>query len=172
MAWLGRLWPRSPQLPRALRLGGLIENLGTDAASAYYTDLTFFRPADTRRLMGLAPDRDPTRSPVYEAVTEPYRRCASTDPVQRAEYADLKVYLPNNSLVKVDRMSMAHGLEVRSPLLDHHVIEFAFRIPASRKQSFAQSKRVLRELARHRLPKQLWQLPKTWLHRAGRQLDS
>jgi len=40
------------------------------------------------------------------------------------------------------------------------VIEFAFRIPASRKQSFAQSKRVLRELARHRLPKQLWQLPK------------
>lgn len=160
MAWLGRQWPRSPRLPRALRLGGLIENLGTDPAAAYYTDLTFFRPADARRLMGLTPDRDPARSPVYHAVTEPYRRCASMDPVQRAEYADLKVYLPNNSLVKVDRMSMVHGLEVRSPLLDREVVEFAFRIPASRKQSFTQSKLVLRELALHRLPKPLWQMPK------------
>jgi asparagine synthase (glutamine-hydrolysing) len=80
--------------------------------------------------------------------------------VQRSEYADLKVYLPNNSLVKVDRMSMVHGLEVRSPLLDRQVIEFAFRIPASRKQSFTQSKLVLRELALRRLPKPLWQMPK------------
>jgi asparagine synthase (glutamine-hydrolysing) len=160
MAWLGRRWPRSPRLPRPLRLGGLLENLGTDPATAYYRDLTFFRPADARRLMGQAPDRDPTLSPVYHAVTDPYRRCASTDPVQRAEYADLKVYLPNNSLVKVDRMSMVHGLEVRSPLLDRHVIEFAFRIPASRKQSFTQSKLILRELAFHRLPKPFWRLPK------------
>ena len=93
-------------------------------------------------------------------MTEPYRRCASTDPVQCAEYADLKVYLPNDSLVKVDRMSMVHGLEVRSPLLDRRVIEFAFRIPAARKQSFRQSKIILRELAIHRLPKKFWRLPK------------
>ena len=160
MAWLGRRWPRSPRLPRPLRLGGLLENLGTDPATAYYTDLTFFRPADARRLMGAAPDRDPTKSPVYHAVTDPYRRCPSADPVQRAEYADLKVYLPNDSLVKVDRMSMVHGLEVRSPLLDREVVEFAFRIPASRKHSFRQSKLILRELALHRLPKSFWRLPK------------
>jgi asparagine synthase (glutamine-hydrolysing) len=143
-----------------LRLGGLVENLGSDPATAYYTDLTFFRPADARRLMGLSPDRDPAKSPVYHAVTDPYRRCASRDPVQCAEYADLKVYLPNNSLVKVDRMSMVHGLEVRSPLLDRHVVEFAFRIPAARKQSLTQSKLILRELALHRLPKSHWRLPK------------
>ena len=111
-------------------------------------------------LMGLPPDRDVTASPVYGAVTEPYRRCPSPDALQRAEYADLKVYLPNDPLVKVDRMSMAHSLEVRCPLLDRRVVELAFRIPASRKQRGTQGKALLRDLARRRLPGALWQLPK------------
>jgi asparagine synthase (glutamine-hydrolysing) len=97
---------------------------------------------------------------VYEQVTEPYRRCPSDNAVQRAEYADLKIYMPNDPLVKVDRMSMAHGLEVRCPLLDRRVVELAFRIPASRKQQGTQGKALLRALARRRLPGKLWQLPK------------
>ena len=101
----------------------MLENLGRDPAAAYYADLAFLKPADTRLLMGLAPDRDPESSPVYQEVTAPYRRCPSASALQRAEYADLKVYMPNDPLVKVDRMSMAHGLEVRSPLLDRRVFE-------------------------------------------------
>ena len=131
---LGRAWPRSPRLPRALRAGTLLENLGRDPAAAYYTDLTFLKPAQTRALLGLDPAARLEESPVYAAVTDAYRRCPSADPVQKAEYADLKVYLPNGPLVKVDRMSMAHSLEVRCPLLDRRVVELAFRIPASRKQ--------------------------------------
>jgi asparagine synthase (glutamine-hydrolysing) len=138
----------------------VLENLGHDPAAAYYADLCFQKPADARRLLGLAPDRDPRKSPVYEAVTEPYRRCPSRDPLQKAEYADLKVYLPNDPLVKVDRMSMAHALEVRCPLLDRKVVELAFRIPAARKQQRRQGKVLLRALARRRLPGGLWSLPK------------
>src|SRR5262249_31115617 len=89
-----------------------------------------------------------------------YRRCPSTDAVQRAEYADLKIYMPNDPLVKVDRMSMAHSLEVRCPLLDRRLVELAFRIPASRKQRARQGKTLLRALARRRLPGKLWELPK------------
>jgi asparagine synthase (glutamine-hydrolysing) len=70
------------------------------------------------------------------------------------------VYLPNDPLVKVDRMAMAHGLEVRCPLLDHRVVELAFRIPATRKQVGRQGKTLLRALARRRLPEKLWQMPK------------
>jgi asparagine synthase (glutamine-hydrolysing) len=158
--WLGARWPRGRNLPKALRAGTLLENLGRDPASAYYFDLAFLKPADTRRLMGLSPDQAPESSPVYQAVTEPYRRCASKDAVQRSEYADLKVYLPNDPLVKVDRMSMAHGLEVRCPLLDRKVIELAFRIPAARKQVGGRGKVLLRALARQRLPEGLWRLPK------------
>jgi asparagine synthase (glutamine-hydrolysing) len=158
--WIGSRWPRSPRLPRPLRLGTLAENLGRDPAAAYFADLAFLKPADARRLMGLRADRDVTKSPVFEQVTEPYRRCTSTSAVQRAEYADLKVYLPNDPLVKTDRMSMAHSLEVRCPLLDRRVVELAFRIPAERKQRGRQGKALLRALARRRLPSGLWQLPK------------
>jgi asparagine synthase (glutamine-hydrolysing) len=157
---LARHWPRWRRLPRALRAGTLLENLTRDPAGAYYADLAFLKPAETRRLMGLSPDDDVVKSPVYAAVTDPYRRCPSTNPVQCAEYADLKVYLPNDPLVKVDRMAMAHGLEVRCPLLDHRVVELAFRIPATRKQVGRQGKTLLRALARRRLPEKLWQMPK------------
>lgn len=160
MLWLSRRWPRSPRLPKALRVGTLLENLGRDPAAAYYSDLAFMKPAETRVLMGLSGDRDPATSPIYEAVTEPYRRCRSADAVQRAAYADLNVYLPNDPLVKVDRMSMAHSLEVRCPLLDRRVVELAFRIPASRKQQGRRGKVLLRALARRRLPSDLWRLPK------------
>jgi asparagine synthase (glutamine-hydrolysing) len=157
---IGQRWPRGRRIPRSLRAGTLLENLGHDPAGAYYCDLAFLKPADARQLMGLSPDGDPTTSPIYEAVTEPYRTCPSTDAVQRAEYADLKIYLPNDPLVKVDRMSMAHSLEVRCPLLDRRVVELAFRIPASTKQSARQGKVLLRRLAKQRLPGALSSLPK------------
>ena len=160
VGWLGTRWPRSSMMPRSLRAGTLLENLGRDPAGAYYADLAFLKPGSARGLMGLAADERPERSPVYEAVTEPYRRCPSSNAVQRAEYADLKIYLPNDPLVKVDRMSMAHSLEVRSPLLDRRVVELAFRIPAPRKQVGRQGKSLLRALARRRLPGGLWRLPK------------
>src|SRR5690606_8006017 len=152
--------PRAAWTPKPLRGGTLLDSLGRDPAGSYYADLTFLKAADTRRLMGLSPDHDPTTSPVYQAVTEPYRRCGSGDAVQRAEYADLKVYMPNDPLVKVDRMSMAHGLEVRSPFLDRRVVELGFRIPAERKQVGRQGKVLLRQLASRRLPADLARLPK------------
>jgi asparagine synthase (glutamine-hydrolysing) len=68
--------------------------------------------------------------------------------------------MPNDPLVKVDRMSMAHSLEVRAPLLDRRVVELAFRIPASMKQQGRTGKALLRALARRRLPQELASLPK------------
>jgi asparagine synthase (glutamine-hydrolysing) len=90
----------------------------------------------------------------------PYKRCPSTSALQRAQYADLHVYLPNDPLVKVDRASMAHGLEIRCPLLDHRVIELAFRLPAERKLRGSESKYYLRQLGRRRLPAGHDTLPK------------
>jgi asparagine synthase (glutamine-hydrolysing) len=158
--WLGARWPRWQRLPKPFRVRTVLENLGRDSAGAYYSDLTFLKHADVRALMGQSTDQDPTASRVYDAVTDPYRRCPSDNAVQRSEYADLKIYLPNDPLVKVDRMSMAHGLEVRCPLLDRHVVELAFRIPASQKQVGRSGKVLLRELARQRLPSGVSLLPK------------
>ena len=158
---LGALWPRAAWLPHPLRLGNILENLGDDGATAYYADLCFLKPWDVRALLGHAVrGRDPRQSPVYEQVTEPYRRCPSPSALQRAQYADLKVYLPNDPLVKVDRMSMAHSLEVRCPLLDHRLVEFAFRLPTATKIPGLRCKHLLRSLARRRLPAEVVDLPK------------
>ncbi len=159
-AWLGARWPRNPAFPRPLRLGNVLENLGRDPAGAYYADLCFLKPQDARALLGLAPSRDPQDSPVYEQVTRPYRECRSDSAVQRAQYADLKVYMPNDPLVKVDRMSMANSLEIRCPLLDHRLIELAFRIPTHTKMPNGRPKSMLRGLAKRRLPETVVNMPK------------
>ena len=160
-AWLGARWPRSQALPRPLRVGNVLENLGRDPAAAYYADLCFLKPHDARALLGKSPHRDPSESPVFEQVTRPYRECPSDSAVQRAQYADLKIYLPNGPLVKVDRMSMAHSLEIRCPLLDHHLVELAFRIPTETKLADGQPKSLLRGLAERRLPEDLVHRPKS-----------
>jgi asparagine synthase (glutamine-hydrolysing) len=66
-------------------------------------------------------------------------------PLPRTLPICLKVYLANDVLVKVDRMSMAHALEVRCPLLDHRLVELAFRIPQSRKMPWLRPKHLLRQ---------------------------
>ncbi|MEQ1573333.1 MAG: asparagine synthase (glutamine-hydrolyzing) [Vicinamibacterales bacterium] len=159
-AALGRRWPRDRRLPRLFRIGTLLENVGRDPASAYFFDLCFVKPNVVRSLMGLRPHAAMSGSPVYEAVTEPYRRCTSKSVVQRAMYADLKVYLPNDVLVKVDRMSMQHGLEVRCPLLDRRIVEWAFTAPEAVKMPRLRPKHLLRSVAMKRLPPGLLRLPK------------
>lgn len=158
--WIGRKWPRSSRLPRLLRWGTILDNIGAGAEVAYFADLCFLKPDDARRLLAQPESRDFRAGRVFSEVTAPYRRCPSPSVLQRAQYADLKVYLPNDVLVKVDRMSMAHSLEVRSPLLDRRLIEFAFRIPTARKLPRLRTKHLLRSLASRRLPRENLRLPK------------
>jgi asparagine synthase (glutamine-hydrolysing) len=73
-------------------------------------------------------------------------------PVSAAQYADLHAYLTDDILVKVDRMSMAHGLEVRAPLLDHELIEWAARVPWGWKLRDGESKYLLKRLLSRSLP--------------------
>ena len=160
LGWLGGRWPRNHKLPRAFRIGTLLENVARDPAAAYYFDLCFMKPNAARALVGLPAVSDLSRTRAYEAVTEPYRRCPSKSPLQRAMYADLKVYLPNDVLVKVDRMSMLHGLEVRAPLLDRRIVEFGFRMPIAVKMPRLRPKHLLRSIAATRLPRPILQLPK------------
>jgi asparagine synthase (glutamine-hydrolysing) len=74
------------------------------------------------------------------------------DSVNKAMYLDINVYLPNDMLVKVDRMSMAHSLEVRCPLLDHKLAEFMATVPARHKVRSGRTKYILRRAMAGILP--------------------
>lgn len=77
---------------------------------------------------------------------------AQADPLHRALYADLRLYLPGDLLTLADRVSMAHSLEVRVPFLDHELLEAAARIPARHKIRGMERKAVLKEAVRDLLP--------------------
>ncbi len=74
--------------------------------------------------------------------------------------ADFHLVLPNDMLTKVDLMSMANSLEVRVPLLDHRIAEFAFRLPEDYKIKERLKKRILQDTFRHILPQELYNRPK------------
>jgi asparagine synthase (glutamine-hydrolysing) len=87
-----------------------------------------------------------------ELIAEQFLRAGTSDEVHRMLYADLHTRIPDHLLTVVDRMSMAHGLEVRAPLLEHRVVEFAARIPSEWKLRGLTLKYLLRQLARRYLP--------------------
>ena len=89
-----------------------------------------------------------------------YESCPSPDPLDRALYVDVKTYLVDDIMTKVDKMSMAVSLESREPLLDHRLLEFAATVPTSLKLKHGQSKYLLRRLLERRIPKAIVDRPK------------
>jgi asparagine synthase (glutamine-hydrolysing) len=75
-------------------------------------------------------------------------------------YTDMHLVLPNDMLTKVDLMSMANGLEVRVPFLDHEVVNFIFSLPTSSKIDKGIRKRVVQDTFRNILPKEIYNRPK------------
>ncbi len=74
---------------------------------------------------------------------------------------DQQVYLPDDILVKSDRMSMAHSVEVRPPFLDHRILEFAARLPSAYKVKGSSQKIILKELMKSKLPSSITKHKKT-----------
>jgi asparagine synthase (glutamine-hydrolysing) len=157
---LGAVWPGSARLPRPLRLKTIFENLAVSDEQAFYQDLGWLR-ADARaalyssdfvqRLKGFTP---------REIVSNFYNRSDASDALGRSQSTDIQLYMTDDVLVKCDRMAMAHSLEVRSPLLDHRLLEFAARLPSYLKMDSRQGKLPLRALAAKRLPREILEAPK------------
>jgi asparagine synthase (glutamine-hydrolysing) len=91
----------------------------------------------------------------FEAFARQFADCEGAPMLSRLQYVDLRVYLPDDILVKVDRTSMAHSLEARVPLLDHKLVEFAATIPPELMLRGLRKKYLLKRAMAHRLPGQI-----------------
>jgi asparagine synthase (glutamine-hydrolysing) len=114
-----------------------------DAQSIVHPDEldTLFTPEAAARM---AP-YDPWREPIAHLVSAP-------DWMSAVQYGDLQTYLPLDVLTKVDRMTMAHSIEARPPLLDHRLVEFAARIPPGLRYRNGTTKYIFKQALRGTLP--------------------
>jgi len=99
-------------------------------------------------------------TPVSSHILELFRRAGNRQPLNRSLYVDMKSYLCDNCLVKVDRMSMAVSLEARVPYLDKELVELAFCIPDNLKVANGQTKILLKRIAARHVPDKCIYRPK------------
>lgn len=135
-------------LPVGLKGRNWLQGLGVDLERGLPQIASHFDASTRRRLM--------SQQPGWHMVAEEVIRQrvpASTDLLQRATRMDFQNYLPEDILVKVDRASMFNSLEVRAPMLDYRLIEFAFgKVPSRLKATPHEKKILLKRLTERMLP--------------------
>jgi asparagine synthase (glutamine-hydrolysing) len=157
---LASAWPKADRLPRSLRWKFFLRNLSLEEEQAYFQDMSLFTTADKRELFSEGFQRTLGGYDPSAAFTRHFERVKGADRLNQLLYVDLKTWLPNDILVKMDRMAMANSLEVRSPLLDHKVMEFAATLPAEMKYRGGTSKYLLKRYAAQHVPATAVERPK------------
>jgi asparagine synthase (glutamine-hydrolysing) len=155
-----RAWPKADWLPRSLRAKTLLTNLALDPPDAYANTVALCRLPLRRRMLAAALRADLNGHRPERQVASAFATAPAGDVLAGMLAADVAVVLPDDFLVKVDRASMAVGLEVRPPLLDHELFELAARIPSRFKVHQGQTKWIFKEAFRDILPRAATDRPK------------
>lgn len=157
----GLMQPLSSHLPHGTLGRNFIHNISLDPIDRYLDSVSVFTRLNKESLYsegfkGQLRDGD--------WVTQCFHKLAAKvgtgNPLDRLLYLDSKTYLPGDIMTKVDRMSMAVSLEARAPLLDHKLIDFVTRIPASMKLAGNETKHILKRAVSDLVPKEILNRPK------------
>ena len=154
LAPLGFAWPKADWLPRPLRLKTFLQNLAANPEAAYANTLSSCRTHLRSQILN--PDfRTTVNRHRPEQIIEEAFRYGHRDALSGMLSADSAVLLPDDFLTKVDRASMAFGLEVRPPFLDFELLELAATMPSNMKIRNGSKKWILKQLFESKLPDQL-----------------
>lgn len=160
--WLRRnvMLPLSQALPRATYGKQFLRNISLEGGARFVDSLSYFGAAAKRNLLAAEVRRGLNGYDSAAAFEQLFAEPNSADPIERLLYLDSKTYLSGDILTKVDRMSMAHSIEARVPLLDHELIEFVQSIPASLKLRGQTTKHILKQAMGELIPNEIINRPK------------
>jgi asparagine synthase (glutamine-hydrolysing) len=142
---LGRWYPPLAWAPRVFRAKATFQSLSRNPLEGYFNSISIFRPGEKSKLFQRDFLDQLAGYDSIEVLRHHYDRADTEDPLSRIQYVDIKTYLPDDILTKVDRASMAVSLEVRAPLLDHRLTEMAARMPSSLKLRGREGKYIFKK---------------------------
>jgi asparagine synthase (glutamine-hydrolysing) len=156
---LGRYYPKADWAPRIFRAKSTFEALARSDVEGYFHSVSILGDPMRERLFS---KKFRSELQHYSAVEVFHRHAANAPdhPLSRIQYLDLKTYLVGDILTKVDRASMAHGLEVRVPILDHEFVEWLAGLPPALKIRGREGKYLFKKSLESRLPKEILYRPK------------
>jgi asparagine synthase (glutamine-hydrolysing) len=149
---LGRLYPALAWAPRVFRAKATFQSLSRSPLEGYFNSVSYFRPGDKARLFTPEFRKRLGSYDSVDVLRHYYDRADTDDLLSKIQYVDIKTYLTDDILTKVDRASMAVSLEVRAPMLDHKFLECAASIPSSLKLHRGTGKYILKKALEPTLP--------------------
>ena len=157
---LGRLYPKADWAPRPLRAKTTLLSLARTGPEGY-TDAVSLTNAEQRHRLYSQRMRGALDGYRGEAHMENLMaKAPAQSGLDQAQYADMKMWLPGDILTKVDRTSMAVGLEAREPLLDHRLLEFAASLPERMRIRGGHGKWLMKKTMEGHLPQDILYRPK------------
>lgn len=148
---LGEMYPPLLRAPRVFRGKSVLQSLSRSPLQGYFNEVSIFKPHDKTELLS---DDFISSLHGYDSIQvfqHHYDRAGTSDLLSRIQYVDIKTYLPDDILTKVDRASMAVSLEVRAPFLDHQFMQEVATIPSSLKLRGRTGKYILKRALRKTL---------------------
>ncbi len=130
---LSRWYPKADWAPRIFRAKTTLQSLARSPLEGYFNTISSFPPDLKHKLLSGDVLHQLNGYDSMSVLQYHYDRADTQDPLSRIQYVDIKTYLVDDILVKVDRASMANSLEVRCPLLDHRLMELIAQIPSDLK---------------------------------------
>jgi asparagine synthase (glutamine-hydrolysing) len=149
---LGSLYPKADWAPRPLRAKTTLQALAHDDVEAYFDAVSTTSAALRQQLYSAGFKRELQGYNALAVFRAHAKRAPTDHPLLLAQYLDFKTWLPGDILTKVDRASMAHSLEVRVPLLDHRLVEWASSLPPGLKLRGRTGKYILKKTLEPDLP--------------------
>jgi asparagine synthase (glutamine-hydrolysing) len=149
---LGQVYPKLGWAPRAIRAKSTFQSLARDPIEGYFYGISCCPPSMKNKLLSGDVWKQLGGYDSADVLRYHYDRAGTEDPLSRIQYVDIKTYLVDDILTKVDRASMAVSLEVRCPLLDHKLMELIAQMPSGLKLRNGQGKYIFKKALERILP--------------------